>query len=166
VSAVLSPCGAYRYALWRDVGELGNEGTVLFVGLNPSTADATKDDPTIRRCVRFAREWGYARLAMANCYAVRSTKPAGIELADDPVGPDNDEWLQKLAGNALHIIAAWGASPHLTPEREARVLDVLTYGGSMGIDCLGQTDSGRPRHPLYLRADTRPRPLRQEAISR
>lgn len=160
VRAAFSPDYRYRYALWRDTGALGAEGTVLFVGLNPSTADETADDPTIRRCIRFARDWGYARLAMANAYAFRSTDPAGLADAEDPVGPENDAWLQKLAGGCEERIAAWGASEHLTAEREERLLHILTYGRSWGINnCLGQTQKLRPLHPLYLRASTRPRPL-------
>lgn len=157
--AVLSPCRTWRYALWRDTDALVGEGTVLFVGLNPSTADERADDATIRRCVRFARDWGFARLAMGNAYALRSTDPAGLAEADDPVGPENDDWLQKLAGDALQTVVAWGASKHLTVEREEAVLKILTYGGSLGVDCLGQTAQLRPLHPLYLSAATRPRPF-------
>jgi len=155
----MSECGIYRYALWRDTGALGGEGTVVFVMLNPSTADAEQDDPTIRRCIRFARDWGFARLAVGNVYALRSTDPAALARAEDPVGPKNDYWLLRLGGAV--VIAAWGASRHLTTEREREVIDLLTYGGSLSLGCLGQTKNLRPRHPLFVRADVRPLPFRR-----
>jgi hypothetical protein len=165
-SAAFSGCGTYRYALWRDTGCLGGEGTALFVMLNPSTADAELDDPTIRRCVRFARDWGYARLAVGNLYALRSTDPAALAAADDPVGPDNDEWLSELASNAWTVILAWGAHP--MAERRARDVRQLVEGRSGGTaQCLGQTKSLAPRHPLYVRASKRPEPFKRyvEAVS-
>lgn len=164
--AVLSPCRTWRYALWRDTGALGAEGTVLFVGLNPSTADEDRDDPTIRRCIHFARDWGYARMVMANAYAFRATEPSRLALADDPVGPENDAWLQELSGGSEERIVAWGASPHLTAEREAEVLKVLTYNGTWSVNCLRQTKDRRPSHPLYLPASTRPRPFVRVAEAR
>jgi hypothetical protein len=162
-AAVLSDCGHYRYALWRDTNILGNEGQVRFVMLNPSTADATEDDPTIRRCVRFAADWGFARLVVANVYALRSTDPAGLADAADPVGPENDHWLRETYSD--QTIAAWGASKYLSREREAEVLTLLTYGGSLGLDCLGQTKDLRPRHPLYVPAATRPQRFAQRAAA-
>lgn len=165
-SAAFSGCGHYRYALWRDTGCLGGEGIVLFVMLNPSTADAKLDDPTIRRCIRFARDWGYAKLAVGNLYALRATDPADLrdaaEAGVDPVGPDNDEWLTKLAGNAWTTILAWGAHP--MAERRARDVRQLVEGWSGGTaQCLGQTKSLAPRHPLYVRASQRPEPFKRYA---
>lgn len=155
MSAVLSDCGRYRYALWRDTGALGGEGTVLFVMLNPSTADAETDDATIRRCVRFARDWGYARLAVGNLYAYRATDPNALGEVEDPVGPENDDWLLELQGSGA-TIAAWGANAWAR-RRECEAIALLTYGGSLGLDCLGQTKSLAPRHPLYVPATARPR---------
>src|SRR5882724_4976365 len=92
--AVLSDCERYRYALWRRWAE---RPAVLFVGLNPSTADALQDDPTIRRCIRFAKAWGYGALYMGNLFAFRATDPRAMKAEADAVGPDNDGWLRQLA---------------------------------------------------------------------
>lgn len=154
--ALLSPDGCYRYALWRDTGQLGAEGTVLFVMLNPSIADADTDDPTIRRCLGFARRWGYAHLAVGNLYAYRATNPGDLldaaEAGVDPVGRENDDHLATLAANAWETIFAWGAHP--MAGRRARDVRQLVEGHMGGLgNCLGQTKSLAPRHPLYVRGD-------------
>lgn len=156
MNAALSPCGTYRYALWRQlqrqleprVSEQGE--TALFVMLNPSTADDLEDDPTIRRCLGFVRREGFARLAVANLYALRSTNPARLATHPDPIGPVNDEWLKILAGDASTIVVAWGASRHAAPGRIETVLRLL---GGRPLKCLGLSDGGHPRHPLMVRAD-------------
>jgi hypothetical protein len=161
---VLSDDGRYRYALRRQTGVLGAEGAVLFVMLNPSTADATDDDPTIRRCLNYARRWGYARLDVANLYALRATNPAELFAGEDPVGPDNDAWLERLAKPSPSVVVAWGATPHPEPERARRVLELLEfYAGT--ARCLGQTRDLHPRHPLYVRADAARTPFRRLARS-
>jgi len=148
-SAVFSPCRTWRYALER---RWGAGPFVLFVGLNPSTADETVDDPTIRRCIRFARDWGYAGLLMGNLFAFRATDPKAMAHANDPVGPDNDVWLTTLSLRAGLTIAAWGAHP-LTAGRARDAMDILG-----DVQALGLSKDGYPRHPLYMRADSRPRP--------
>jgi hypothetical protein len=161
MTAVLSDCGRYRYALTRG-NWLDGVGTVLFVMLNPSTADATEDDPTIRRCIRFARDWGYARLAVANLYAFRATDPRDLALAGDPIGPENDEWLERLSSEANMVVVAWGANRLATPARVDRVLQLLGWSTC----CLGTTKDGAPQHPLRLAATTAPRrfaPIAHEA---
>jgi hypothetical protein len=142
--------GRYRYNLWRSWDER-NLSRVLFIGLNPSTADAVADDPTIRRCVRFARDWGYGGMWMANLYALRATLPARLVDADDPVGPLNDQWLRVLAELAELTVAAWGAWPGPDLHRPAAVMDLVG-----GLHVLGLTKHGEPRHPLYMRADVEP----------
>jgi hypothetical protein len=153
--ALLSPCGRYRYWLTR---EWGPGATVVFVMLNPSIADAAIDDPTIRRCIGFARSWGYGALAVVNLYALRSTDPKGLWLADDPVGPDNDMWLTRFATGAeatdAPVVAAWGANA-----RTDRIDAVKALSGMHRLSALGLTKDGQPRHPLYLKADLRPVPL-------
>lgn len=154
--AVISECGRYRYALTRG-DWLDGEGTVLFVMLNPSTADAAADDPTIRRCIRFARDWGFARLTVANLYALRAADPAALLSATDPVGPENDYWLDRLAGEATEVIAAWGA--HRYAERRSDHVRKLVEFQAGAMRCLGQTKQLAPRHPLYVRADALRVPL-------
>jgi hypothetical protein len=156
IGAVISPCARYRYALWRDVqpslGHRPDEAapTVLFVMLNPSTADATQNDPTLRRCIGFAEREGYARLAVANLYALRSPSPMDIPRADDPVGPECDQWIADLAADANRVVVAWGADSYANADRVARVRELLQ---PHNLFCLGTTANGAPRHPLYVRAD-------------
>ena len=143
----------YRYGLWRRWGS-PDAGAVLFVGLNPSTADETVDDPTIRRCVGFARSWGYGALYMANIFAFRATDPDDMKRAPDPIGPDNDSWLAFLATEAHLAVAAWGVHGEFL-NRGARVARLL----SPGLMCLGRSKGGFPRHPLYLAASTECQPF-------
>lgn len=155
--ASFSPDRTWRYSLTRDVGDATlrssrhQGGTVTFVGLNPSTADETIDDPTVRRCIRFAADWGYTRLQMMNLYAYRATRPRNLFLADDPVGPGNDAALAEAFAVSDRIIVAWGA--HAKP---ARVQAFAETFGQFEFWALGLTMSGAPRHPLYLRADSVP----------
>lgn len=151
--AVISDCGLYRYALhrwWGDGDRLG------FIMLNPSTADDTVDDPTIRRCIGFARSLGFDGLRVFNLYAFRATKPADLWRADEPTGGDrNDDLLRELLRQAKHqpVIAAWGANA-----RPDRVWTLLGWRGAEHLRALGVTKDGAPRHPLYLRADATPEP--------
>lgn len=158
MSAVISSCGRYRYALSRQTGLLNAGGTVLFIMLNPSTADAETDDPTIRRCLGFARRWGYRRLDVANLYAWRATDPARLHDAADPVGPENDQWIARLACRARLVIVAWGANLHPQPRRVGRVCDLLDHY-RRPVRCLGLTQHGHPRHPVRLAGAIEPVPF-------
>lgn len=148
--AVLSPCGTYRYTLDRvwDASLL----TALFIMLNPSTADASEDDPTIRRCRSFATREGCGGLTVVNLFALRSTDPAALTSHPDPVGPQNDVHIAlALDRQPAVVIAAWGAHPFAKP-RAAQVAGLLTAHGGQP-QCLGVTKNGDPRHPLYVRGD-------------
>lgn len=151
--ADFSPCRTYRYLLWRVWDTDGSPLNVI--GLNPSTADEAIDDPTIRRCVDFAQQWGYGSLVMTNLYGYRSTDPQGLLLVGDPVGPGNDAALRLAAWRAGRTIAAWGAHT-LATRRVAAVSTLLDW---IPVDCLGLTKSGAPRHPLYMPKTTRPVPF-------
>lgn len=148
---VLSPCRAYRYSLWREFDRLEN-GYVMFIGLNPSTADEVNDDPTIRRCIAYAKSWGFGALCMTNLFAFRATKPADMVAAADPVGPDNDGHLVHLARNASIVVAAWGTNG-THRGRDAAVRSLVPT-----LHCLKKTRAGHPGHPLYLSADLAPMP--------
>lgn len=148
--ASFSLCRTYRYALWRTWQT--DAGVVLFVGLNPSTADETSDDPTIRRCVRFARDWGYGGMCIANLFAFRATHPRDLLRAPSPIGPDNDHWLGHLAETAALVVAAWG-NHGVHGGRASAVRQMLGP-----IHCLRMTGSGQPAHPLYLPATLIPQP--------
>ena len=159
-SAVISDCGGYRYRLTRWLGLQAPIAT--FIMLNPSTADAEQDDPTIRRCIGFARAMGCGRLAVANLFAFRATQPADMRAARDPVGPENDMYIARLAREAAetggNIICAWGAHGKFK-DRDRAVLSMLA---SLPIEpmALGETADKQPRHPLYLRGDSVPAPYR------
>lgn len=157
-AATFSRCRTWRYSLSRHWDpELK---AVAFVGLNPSTADETADDPTIRRCTRFARDWGYGGLVMLNLFAYRATDPRDMKAAADPVGPENDTYLQRCAERAGIVVAAWGAHG----DYQGRAQDVVDRGLLGSFTVLGLTKDGHPRHPLYMRADCRPlNPLTLEA---
>jgi len=142
--ACFDPTGAYRYHLWREWEPA--RPTVTFVMLNPSTADAHLDDPTIRRCVSFARSWGFGRLDVVNLCAYRATSPAVLLVAEEPFGPENGQHLLAALANADLVIAAWGNHGRaFTPPPFERA-----------VHHLGLTKLGQPRHPLYVRGETRP----------
>lgn len=151
-SATLSPCGLYRYHLTREWGDPSSR--CLFVMLNPSTADASKNDPTVTRCINFAQAWGFGALDVCNLFAWRSTDPKALYLASDPTGPDNDATIRNVASDAECIVAAWGAHPAVGV-RGGFVLDMLR-GLAPEVLCLGQTKSGAPMHPLYRPANFQP----------
>lgn len=154
--ATFSDDKQYRYVLWRWWDY--EKPYALFIGLNPSTADANNDDPTIRRCIRFARDWGYGGLQMVNLFAVCATDPKEVLKHDNPVGgSDNDLWIESLAYGAGVIVCAWGA--HLVcawgdsgghMRRDEQVLSLLDH---YELKCLGTTLSKQPRHPLYIKAN-------------
>ncbi|MGW0664571.1 DUF1643 domain-containing protein [Streptodolium elevatio] len=150
-SAVLSPCGTYRYELTRRWAPGPAVGWVM---LNPSTADALSDDPTIRRCVRFAKAWGYGGLVVRNLFALRATDPAELARHTDPIGPYNDAYLAECADDPLTVVA-WGARGG---DRGRDVLDLLERLGVQPHQ-LAATDDGQPRHPLYLKTGLVPVPL-------
>lgn len=148
--ARFSDCRTYRYTLWRVWDDEGPKLNVI--GLNPSTADENVDDPTIRRCIAFGKRWGFGRLVMTNLFAYRSTDPRGLATVEDPVGPDNDQWLREQAYDAAYVVAAWGAHP-LAVARSKAVRPLLERYAVM---CLGITRDGAPKHPLYLPKATQP----------
>jgi len=150
--AVFSEDRIYRYTLWRKVGE--SDRAVSFVCLNPSTATETTNDPTVRRCIRYARDWGFGHLYMLNLFGYRSTDPLGMKKIEDPIGPENDYWIHKISHEADLTIAAWGVHGDYLG-RDMEVIPLLK-----DPHCLAKTKDGRhPRHPLYLKASLKPRKL-------
>jgi hypothetical protein len=148
----------YRYILTREW--LTGKGTALFIMLNPSVADAFRNDPTIRRCISFAVRFGYQRLEVANLFAWRATKPTRLLLAPDPVGPDNDRYLRDASRRADLVIAAWGA---VHRRHEGRVQEVLSILSGVPLKCLGFSKEGHPRHPLMLRREAELQPYPPQA---
>lgn len=150
----------YRFRLSR-VWDAGR-ARCCFVLLNPSTADATTEDPTLRRCVSFARRWGFGAVEVVNVFALRASDPRGLYGAEDPVGRGNNFALVAAARAAGLVVAGWGnhASRVLAPERD-RAEEVRRALAAAGVPLttLRLTRAGQPGHPLYVRAATPPRPL-------
>lgn len=151
------PDRLYRYRLWRRWAE----GPMLMViGLNPSTADETQDDPTIRRCIGYAKAWGFAGLEMGNLFGFRSTDPRALRAHHTGALQDMNvahlgATMATVLGRGGAILAAWGNHAH---GRTAPFLRLCALGG-VGVACLGLTGMGEPKHPLYLRADAKPIPF-------
>jgi hypothetical protein len=149
--------GDYRYWLRRDADAAAAAlpAAVCWVMLNPSTADGTTDDNTIRRCLGFTRSLGHRSMVVVNLYAWRSKEPEDLLTPADPVGPDNSHHLHRAAGGAQIILAAWGAWPGPAGKAHAqRVAEVLSR--YRVVHCLALTADQQPRHPLYLRKDLQP----------
>ncbi len=149
--ATFSQCGQYRYRVWRRWIPSGT--TALFIGLNPSTADESRDDPTLRRCREFTLSWGYGGFTIVNLFAYRATDPTILSKVEDPVGPRNDAWIKQCAKASDIVIAAWGNHGlHAGRGKAVRKLIPEMY-------CLRINRTGEPAHPLYLPKTLRPRLL-------
>lgn len=146
--AEFSPDRIYRYSLWRFWKK--DSGYVAFVCLNPSTADECKDDPTIVRCVNYAKEWGYGGLIMVNLFAFRATKPKDMFAVKNPIGSDNDFHLRNVSNKSGITIAAWGINGGYL-NRDKSVMKILK-----NPQCLGLTKAGFPKHPLFLKKNLKP----------
>jgi hypothetical protein len=155
-SAEFSKDRVYRYKLARHISH--GDRKILFVGLNPSTADETKDDATIRRCVAFSRKWGFNWYLMGNIYSYRSTDPKNLYTVDDPVDLiPNLCALGIMASEAEVVVAAWGNNL-LTAEADLIANTILLLPHAR---CLGRNKNGSPKHPLYLHGDTELQPIRE-----
>lgn len=151
-SAVISPCGLYRYSLTREEGAMFASKTVLFVLNNPSAADADIDDPTVRRGWGYARAWGCNKMIFANTNPFRSTDPALAIVPPEEVLAENDTHLRFATYEADLVILAWGTKAR--PALASRALSVLHC--QMPVHVLALSKDGIPKHPLYLKADLRP----------
>lgn len=148
--AAISGCGQYRYWLSRVWTAQTLVQPMVFVMLNPSTADATIDDPTIRRCVGFAKRELAGGLVVMNLFALRATDPSALRRAVDPVGPENDEYIKRLLGDGYAtVVCAWGSDPFA----RTRASEFLRLMDGRPLHCLGITKNGSPKHPLYVRGD-------------
>lgn len=145
--AIFSTCREYRYSLWRLWDS--SKPTVTFCGLNPSTADETVDDPTIRRCIGYARDWGFGQLIMVNAYAYRSTDPKGLWATMNPIGYRNIDSIVHASRVSGLFVAAWGS--HIKPLHSREIRRRIKQ-----IHALRLTKSCEPSHPLYLPRSLRP----------
>lgn len=160
---IISDCGKYRYRLSREWD--GGTKPCLFIMLNPSTADAEQDDPTIRRCINFARAWGRNELIVVNLFAYRATSPQDMMSVDDAVGPENMRHVKEAADYVMNgyemfpngrgpIVCAWGAHGTFM-DQDQTVLGWLQDVQATPL-ALALTKDGQPRHPLYLKSGLRP----------
>lgn len=146
--ALFSPCRCYRYSLWRIWGN--SEKYVNFVCLNPSTADATKDDPTIRRCMNYSKDWGYDGVYITNLFAFCATDPKIMKASADPIGPDNNNHLMRISRDTSLTILAWGNNGTYL-ERDNKV-----HRLTKDPHYLALTNGGCWGHPLYLSKTLKP----------
>ena len=151
--AIFDASARYRYRLWRSWNPA--RPGITFVMLNPSVADAKCNDPTIRRCLGFAQSWGFGSLEVVNLFALCTSDPVLLKESPDPIGPENDFYLQSAVEKGP-VLAAWGCHGGMG-QRDEMVLGMLPV---RRLWCLGITKRGHPRHPLYVAAATRPVPLR------
>ena len=150
-TATFSCCRRYRYCLWR-VWDMGLP-SILFFGLNPSTADEQVDDATTRKCIGYAGRWGFGQLCIVNLFAAVARDPRTLREMDDPIGPQNDVWLQLACRKHKVTLAAWGNGG----EYLDRSSEVLRF--TRPLYCIGKTLRGNPIHPLYQRASLNLVPL-------
>jgi len=155
-SAVFSVCEKYRYVLTRTWDDY--KPRVLFIMLNPSTADAENDDPTTRRCIRFAKDWGYGGIYIVNLFAYRATNPYDLLHTPFVVGVENEKWFRRMSALAHLVVCAWGNS--CIVEKIQKRLDhtwkPLSWI-SKPLYYLELSNDGTPKHPLYLKKDLIPK---------
>jgi hypothetical protein len=155
--ALFDDARVYRYRLWREWAP--GAVRILWIMLNPSTADEVELDPTIRRCVGFTKRWGYGGIEICNIFALRSTDPLDLYGGwIDPIGRGNDETILSACKEASLIMAAWGV--HGEFFNRGKAVEELLVNHGYEMKCLGTTKAGFPRHPLYVRGDTKPIPHR------
>ncbi|MGB7251336.1 MAG: DUF1643 domain-containing protein [Phormidesmis sp.] len=160
-TAIFDPTGRYRYQLTRRWQTHGP--TVTFVMLNPSRADATCDDPTLRACVQFAQRWDYAALSVVNLFGYCTAYPSQLKEAINPIGPENDAYVLRSVAAAQRVVLAWGNWGGLYG-RDRTILNLLSPYRSK-LHCIQLNRSGHPRHPLYIKRDLPLQPFTAPAIS-
>ena len=143
--------GNYRYLLWREWSS--SRPTISFIMLNPSRADAEINDPTITRCINFAKSWGYGRLEVVNLFAYRTPHPSLLKQVAEPIGKDNDRYILESVARSDRVILAWG-NHGSWQKQDIYTLKLLK--NYTNLYSLGITKQGCPCHPLYLRSTVKP----------
>ena len=147
--AIFDATGKYRYSLWRTWSPY--HPRIAFILLNPSTADEYNNDPTIRRCTSFAREWHFGSMEVVNLFAYRATDYRELFKASEPIGAENNLFLMQAIERCSTIVLGWGARGTFL-KRDRQVMSLLA--GRKDLYCLGITKDGQPRHPLYIKGNT------------
>ncbi len=150
IKCIFSEDRIYRYVWETQVNyeEHATQGACTYIGLNPSTADEYKTDPTVFRCAKRAQRLGFAKMVMLNLFAYRATYPKDMMRAADPIGPDNDKWITKVMRESDLLVLVWG-SLGVYRNRYKKVINIISPHSN--VMCLGKTKAGMPRHPLYIR---------------
>ena len=143
--AIISNCKKFRYRLWRVWDE--TKPQVLFIMLNPSTADENNDDPTIRRCINFAKSWGYGGMYVGNLFAFRTVYPKELKEVGFPIGAENESHLIAMKELCDKVVCAWGNQF----EAPSRITDIFD-----DLYCIELSKTGIPKHPLYLKKELKP----------
>lgn len=149
-TASFDPGQQYRYRLsriWQPARD-----PLIWIMMNPSTADARKDDPTIRKCITFSLNSGYGGIVVLNLFALRATKPNDLLRVHDPIGPENDKYIQQELEFSFKICCAWGN--FCGKKLEPRQKEVLRMLAGRTLYCLAKNDNGTPGHPLYIHGRT------------
>jgi hypothetical protein len=152
--AIFDFIGKYRYLLWRTWSAY--HPRIVFVLLNPSTADEQKNDPTIRRCMGFARAWNFGSLEVVNLFAYRSTDYRELFKVSDPIGAENNRFLMQAVARCSTVVLGWGTRGTFL-NRDRQVISLLAWRND--LYCIGITRDGQPRHPLYVKGDKNLEPL-------
>lgn len=167
--AVFDPSNRHRYMLWRNLAdtECDTAHTICFIMLNPNRADELSNDPTIKRCIGFARGWGFLKIIVVNLFSIKAQTPALLRQMKVPlVGPSNDAFVLSAIEQSSMVVAAWGNHGSIGGRDEELLEFVETALSSnsafksnshhKGLYCLGLTKLHQPKHPLYLRASIEP----------
>lgn len=149
-TATFDQTGQYRYWLTREWDT--HRPAIALIMLNPSRANERQDDPTIRRCIQLAHQWGYGRLIIVNLFGYCTASPQTLKVVSDPIGVDNDDYILQASAAAEHIALAWGNWGRLH-QRDQAVLKLLQPNRDRLV-CCGYNRTGQPRHPLYLPRQT------------
>lgn len=161
-AAAISECGLYRYSLLRVIDEVRPgviPGAVVWVLNNPSTADGTTDDPTVRKCWKFTTDWGYGQMEFINTNPWRATDPKAACVPPEQALAINDQWVHISVAHAALVIAAWGDKANMVLARRA----YSVIHGLGPVCAMRVTKAGNPQHPLYLPGDTRPQLWKADA---
>ncbi|MCM8542390.1 MAG: DUF1643 domain-containing protein [Lentisphaeraceae bacterium] len=151
--AHITRCEKFRYWLTRKWNN--GDNYICWIMLNPSTADASNDDPTIRRCISFSKLWGFDGLYVVNLFSFRATDPKELKKAGGPVGEHNNEYIKFISSICSRVVCAWGNHGKLKDQYKTVCEILYAHCSHENFFCLGKTGAGQPKHPLYVESSTK-----------